>query len=110
MEKITHNNLPEAVTYLIARIEQLEKQIKNLSSQDTPDILSVNQAAEFLSLKINTIRIKASRGEIAYIKRGGRLYFNRADLERYLQSGRHPAKYEIYENPTKYLGTPKRKK
>lgn len=110
--EVSHNNLPEAVSLLLSRIDQLEQKINTLSESpgtESPEILNVAQAAEFLGLQLNTLRIKASRKELAYIKRNGRLYFNRADLVAYLQAGRQPAKDEIYQNPTKYLGTPKRR-
>ena len=64
--------------------------------QDQP--LDVQQAANFLNLRVPTIYTKVSKGELSYVKRNGRLYFFRTDLIEYLMQGRKPSNDEIEAN------------
>ena len=80
MENITFEKLPEAVTMLIKEVSELkrivEKQEKNNTVQ--PEyLLTIREAAEFLSLSVPTMYFKVSKGEIPCMKRSKRLYFSR---------------------------------
>ena len=89
MTAISFNELPEAVTELTRKVDELYKVIKNVQPQDPQEqFLSVDETAEFLNLSVPTIYSKVARREIPYMKRGKRLYFNRKDLEVYLKGGR----------------------
>ncbi|WP_181306957.1 helix-turn-helix domain-containing protein [Rufibacter sp. XAAS-G3-1] len=54
-------------------------------------LLTVTQAAEFLSLATPTIYSLVSRNEIVYMKRGKRLYFSEQELTAWLKGGRKEA-------------------
>lgn len=45
----------------------------------TEQLLTIQEAAEFLSLTVPTLYSKVSRGELPVMKRSKRLYFSKAD-------------------------------
>lgn len=59
------------------------------------DLLTVQQAAEFLSLSVPTIYAKISNKELPCMKRSKRVYFSREDLLSYLRAGRKRTIAEI---------------
>ena len=63
---------------------------------DQPEqLLTIQEAAEFLSLTVPTMYSKVSKGELPVMKRGKRLYFSRAELLEYLKAGRKKSNAEI---------------
>jgi excisionase family DNA binding protein len=97
MQTISFNDLPEAVHQLFGKLEKIERLLiaKNETQQDTKDLLTVQEAAQLLSLSVPTIYGLISRGEIPVMKRSKRCYFSRQELLEYLQRGRRGAKDEI---------------
>ncbi len=63
--------------------------------QQLPDILSVQEAAEFLKLKITTLYEKTSRKLIPHFKKGNKLYFHLSELQQWIQQGKVKTHYEI---------------
>ena len=56
---------------------------------DQPEqLLTIQEAAEFLSLTVPTMYSKVSKGELPVMKRSKRLYFSRTELLEYLKEGR----------------------
>src|SRR5690554_2109882 len=103
-QNLTFERLPEAVTELTRKVDELYKVIKNVQPQETADqFLTVDETAEFLNLSIPTIYSKVSKRELPYMKRGKRLYFARKDLETYLQGGRVKTVREIEDEADQYL-------
>lgn len=74
---------------------------KALSDQQTGnkevvlDILDIQEAADFLKLKVTTIYGYTSQSQIPFIKRGKKLYFERSKLEAWLQEGKQESIREI---------------
>ncbi len=65
----------------------------NTSPHPEPDqLLTVHQAAEFLSLAPSTIYSMVSRAELPVSKRQKRLYFSKKDLTEWVQQGRRTFK------------------
>ena len=99
MSQLKFVNLPEAVEMLIAKIDQLEKSLKELNLQTKHEtqqtLLSVQQAAEFLNLAVPTVYSMVSRGMLPHMKRSKRLYFSKEDLMAYIRAGRHKTYAEI---------------
>ena len=56
--------------------------------QSKSELITIKQAAEFLSLSVPTIYSKVSKGELPFMKVSKRLYFSREDLTEYVKSGR----------------------
>lgn len=49
--------------------------------------LKVDKAAEFLSSTPNALRVMASKNQIPYLKKMGKLFFRRSDLIEWLENG-----------------------
>jgi excisionase family DNA binding protein len=60
-----------------------------------PDILTVQQAADFLKLKIATLYEKTSRKLIPHFKKGNKLYFHLSELQDWIQKGKVKTHEEI---------------
>ena len=67
------------------------------------ELLTIEQAAEFLSLTKPTIYSLVSRGKISSMKRSKRLYFSREDLISYVKQGRRETNAEIASKADEYL-------
>jgi excisionase family DNA binding protein len=71
---------------------------------ETPDqLLTVHEAAEFLSLAVPTVYTMVSRGELPVMKRSKRLYFSRIELMDYLKQGRKKTAAETASEAESYL-------
>lgn len=65
--------------------------------------LNIREAAEYLSLSVNTIYQKVKRREIPYNKRNGRLYFDKQKLRDYVEQGQISSIDEIRKEADKYV-------
>ena len=63
--------------------------------QQLPDILTVQQAADFLKLKITTLYEKTSRKLIPHFKKGNKLYFHLSELQAWITQGKVKTREEI---------------
>ena len=89
-EKISFENLPQAVSLLLEKVETLEQLLK---SQQNPALrsdkpLTISQAAEFVNLTVPTLYGFVSKRTIPFSKVGKRLYFSEAELTSWIKSGR----------------------
>ena len=97
METITFENLPAAVSLLLREVNSI-KLVLQAGAPEPPDqLLTVGQAADFLTLAKPTIYAMICRGELPNLKRGKRVYFQKADLLNYLKAGRRKSYQEIKE-------------
>ena len=71
-------------------------------------IMTIQQAAEFLSLTVPTMYSKVSKGELPFMKRGKRLYFSRTELMEYIKEGRKKSNAEIEAEAKAYLSNNKK--
>ena len=78
-------------------------QQKGEPNPQTEQPLTIQQAADFLSLAVPTIYSKVSRGELPVMKRSKRLYFSRIDLINYLKQGQRETIAEIASEVGQYL-------
>ena len=84
-----------------ARLNSIENLLINLNEcQNTDtnapvdDLMTIEQAADFLSLSVPTLYAKTSTKAIPFMKRGKRLYFSRTELMEYLKAGRSKTRAE----------------
>ena len=84
-----------------ARLSSIENLLINLNECQTTDttasvdeLLTIEQAADFLSLSVPTLYAKTSAKSIPFMKRGKRLYFSRTVLIDYLKEGRSKTRAE----------------
>jgi len=105
MEKIlSFDQLPIAVNQLSEKLTNIERLLQEQQTAEEPDkLLTIRQAAEFLSLSVPTIYGKVSKRELPFMKRGKRLYFSRSELMDYLKQGRRKTNHEIEEDVEKNL-------
>ena len=96
METLTFENLPAAISQLIRDVN-----IIKLSLQTPPEpvdqLLTVDQAATFLTLAKPTIYAMISRGELPNLKRGKRVYIQKSDLLNYLKAGKRKSFQQLAE-------------
>ena len=106
-QHLTFDKLPEAVAMLTKEVSELKRLLIEKQEQaptDQPEqLLTIQQAAEFLSLTVPTIYSKVSKGELPVMKRGKRLYFSRAELLEYVKAGRKKSNAEIEQEAKAYL-------
>ena len=66
-------------------------------------LLTIQEAADFLSLTVPTMYSKVSKGELPVMKRSKRLYFSRTELLDYLKEGRKKSNAEIEQEAKAYF-------
>lgn len=94
-------------------IESLLQEIKLTAkaSQTEPEkdeLLTVQDAAKFLSLSVPTIYGLISKGELPVMKRSKRCYFSKAELLNYLKQGRKTTIQETAQKANEYLTSKRR--
>ena len=74
---------------LVQGVSSIDEFISRLGAGNRPnkEIGGVELAVEVLGLTKQTIYKKVCLGEIPYMKRGGKLYFNRKKLEQWILEG-----------------------
>ena len=92
------DQLPTAVYQLSQKVDDLHDLINQLTKKSsnqqppTPDeLLTVQQAAVFLSLSVPTIYGLIHRKAIPCMKRSKRVYFSKDELIKYLKAGANVA-------------------
>src|SRR5690554_3617108 len=111
-ENLTFDQLPKAVIMLTKEVSELKRLLIEKQEQkptDQPEqLLTIQEAAEFLSLTVPTMYSKVSKGELPVMKRGKRLYFSRTELLEYLKEGRRKTNAEIEQEAKAYLSNNKK--
>lgn len=76
LDKITFDNLPQAVSMLLEKLDRIERSLDEKNkTQGLPPILDIKGAAELSGRTENAIRCQVSLGNIPYFKRDRRLHF-----------------------------------
>lgn len=113
MGKLTFDQLPEAVAEIRAALIRIEAELirQRTQKQDNQDrMLTVKEAADFLSLSKHSIYAKVHNREMPFIKRGGKLYFSKTDLIEWLKQGRKKTVKELQSEVMEKAFKHKRKK
>ena len=88
--------------------------LKNNTQESKPtteqpeQLLTIQEAAQFLNLTVPTIYSKVSKGELPVMKRSKRLYFSSTELMAYLKEGRKKSNAEIEQEAEAYLSNNKK--
>jgi len=85
-----------------------EKNVESDSNPEKEELLTVQEAAAFLSLSVPTIYSKVNKGELPVMKRSKRLYFSNYELMDYLKQGRIKTNSELDQEADSYLQKTKR--
>ncbi len=110
MEAVTITQITP--TELASLIENSIKKALALQSKElqtpTDEVLTVKDAAKFLSLSVPTIYGLISKGEIPVMKRSKRCYFSKVELINYLQQGKKKTNAEIGLEVDSFLSNKKK--
>ena len=93
MDKITFEQLPQAVSTLIERVEQLAGKVDEVlckaAGKDTSkrSLLSLEEVAALLGKSASTIYAMTSDKRIPYHKRGNKLYFFEDEVIAWIKQG-----------------------
>ena len=106
-ETLTFNDLPLVVKLLTTQVSELKQLIveqqKNSINEQQEQLLTIQEAADFLKLTVPTMYSKVSKGELPVMKRSKRLYFSSTELMAYLKEGRKKSNAEIEAEAEAYL-------
>jgi len=107
------NNPFEVIEARLSSIENLILDLKHKPQTVEPteqpeQLLTIKEAAEFLSLTVPTMYSKVSKREIPCMKRSKRLYFSNSELLEYLKGGRKKTSSEIQQEVDLYLSNNKK--
>jgi len=107
--ELQFNDLPQAVSQLYDKLENIERLLLQQCNpqNEAHQLLTIKQAAEFLSLSVPTIYGLVSRSEIPLCKKGKRLYFSKSDLTDWIKTGRKKTIAEISDEAHTYLNKKK---
>lgn len=108
MENVVFTNLsiPEIRQLFRQELEtyfETNKQPEQPTNDHPEQLLTIQEAAEFLSLTVPTMYSKVSKGDLPVMKRSKRLYFSRTELLEYLKQGRKKSNAEIEQEAEAYL-------
>lgn len=113
MEKINFENLPQAVSLLLEKVDSLELLLKSqqtiISQAPSDRPMSITEAAKFVNLTVPTLYGFVSKRTIPFSKVGKRLYFSETELTSWIQSGRKQTRDELINTPKVATLMPRRK-
>lgn len=102
---ITFDQLPKVVSQLYDKLINIERLLLERSNEfqpETDQLLTIQQAAELLSLSVPTIYGLVSKSQLPVSKRGKRLYFSKQELTEWIKGGRKKTVAEIEGIAQKY--------
>jgi len=91
MDKITFEQLPQAVSLLIEKVGQLADKVDEALGKATQQkgrrLLALDDVAAFLGKSASTIYAMTSEKRIPYHKRGNKLYFFEDEIIGWIEQG-----------------------
>lgn len=106
MQTLSFDQLPAAVATLLTELADVKNLLQQPISQPASqqdELLTVQQAAQLLNLRVATIYDLNHKGELPSMKRGKRLYFLRSELINYLKQGRKKTSFDYDTAADNYL-------
>jgi excisionase family DNA binding protein len=110
METITFEQLPQAFIQLLGKVENIERLLQEKTSpQNLVDqLLTIQQAAQFLKLSVPTLYGLVSRSVVPVSKKGKRLYFSQQELTQWIREGRKKTSKELQLEAANFSANKKR--
>ncbi|MFY9311109.1 MAG: helix-turn-helix domain-containing protein [Bacteroidia bacterium] len=99
---LTNLNEEEFKNFLKQALSEIMGERITHSKPDIPDIMDVKQAANFLRLQVTTLYEKTSQKIIPHFKKGNKLYFNRNELQAWVQEGKVKTTDELQSQAASY--------
>lgn len=87
MNEIIITSREDLQNLILSSVKRALNEQLSSSKVEVPEILNIQEAADFLKLKIHTIYGYTSQMQIPFIKRGKKLYFEKSKLQAWLQEG-----------------------
>lgn len=103
------NELETLIQHSVERAIKVIYPSKSQADIQNDKFLTVEEAAKFLNLTVQTIYGLVSKNEISHMKRNRRLYFSRKDLVSYVETGRKKSNAEIEADADAYLSNNKKR-
>ncbi len=106
MEKLTFEQLPEAVALLLEKVNRIEQLLSggNISENTFNPMLSVNEAATYLGISLSLMyKLTYRRALPVYKPSGGKVYLKREDLLAYMTKNRLMSQDEIEQEAINYV-------
>jgi len=108
MQDLTFEKLPQAVTQIYDKLENIERLLlskNNLSNPEEDKLLTIREAAVILHLSVPTIYGLVQRKCAPHFKQGKRLYFSKRELTDWIKAGRKKTVAEITAEAGNYMQT-----
>ncbi len=104
MEKLTFEQLPEAVSELISAVKRIEALLsKKGFSLEEDEIMNIDQACQYMNLSKSAMYKKTSSGEIPFLKYGKYLRFEKKALNEVLLQYRIKSNDQIEQEAITYV-------
>jgi excisionase family DNA binding protein len=108
------NNPFEVIEARLSNIETLLLDIKHARKEqgeqpEADQLLTIQQAAEFLNLSVPTLYTKVHNAEIPVYKKTKRLYFSKQELTDWIKAGRKKTTSEIAAEAEQYVNGKKKR-
>ena len=95
-DAITFDNLPEAVKHLLQEVAYIKNHLLNeaattvapASPETEKELLTVKDMSKKLDITEGAIYNLTSAQKIPFFKRGGRIYFDREEIDEWIRSDR----------------------
>ena len=102
-------SIEDLQTVIIDCVNSCIKNNKQVNTEpaDTDELLTVQDAAKFLSISVPTVYGLISKGELPVMKRSKRCYFSKVELINYLKQGRKKTLAETASEAEQYCKTKK---
>ena len=92
---ITHITEQEFKEFLKDALKEILGDKLGSIPEQQPEIMDVQQAAQFLKMKTATLYEKTSRKQIPHFKKGNKLYFHHSALQQWIKQGKVKTNDEI---------------
>ena len=93
---------------LNTQLSEIRQELNSKSQTNTEEVFTVEMAASFLNLTINTIYKKAKLLELTSHPRAGCLYFLKSELTDWVKEAKKISRREIDEQTDRYLAQVKK--
>lgn len=109
MEKLTFEQLPEAVGLLLEKINRIETLLNNLKFDGEintaigHELLTAKQTSEFLDISMSSLYKKTMNREIPFYRNGTKLYFKKEEVLAWVFSNRIKTQEEIQRDAIAYM-------
>jgi len=112
-ERLTFEDLPEAVLHLIREVTEIKHYLfiasedvasKTFREQPEKEILTVEEVCQFLGLKKGSVYNLTHRQEIPFYKKGQRIYFDRNEINEWVRSDRRKTIKELKNDADLSIG------